>query len=318
MDLGAIMKFHRVWNAVLLAMLCATVAPTSAESLTYRMTVKSVPESGGKCVSAPNGPFVEGMRVFIWDCNADLAQTLVYDDQTQQLKFGANCVQVLGQGNAQDAIGVSPCSGGVNQHWSMVANKDVYQIVGTNSLCLDISNGVVANGTPLDLSKCAPNNVLQLWVLFQASDGSATQSPPAQTSSSVQNILARHGLIGTFAENCTKDPSDDNQYILHRVLDTEHVERNQMKNRTVRSYAASVESAEELTANDIGMKILITETLNAQMKDWRMHLVTRVDDNRIRLMESGPLSGPYAGQTNIFAGKATNGGGETHWLTKCQ
>ena len=28
-----------------------------------------------------------------------------------------------------------------------------------------------------------------------------------------------------------------------------------------------------------------------------MHLVTRIDGNRIRLMESGPLSGPYAGQT---------------------
>ncbi len=276
------MKFHRVWSVVLLAMLGAAAVPIGAAAAGYRMTVKSVPEAGGKCVSAPSGPFVEGMRVFIWDCNTGLAQTLDYDDQTQQLKLGANCIGVLGQGNAQDAIGVSTCNGGINQHWSMVANKDVYQIVGMNGLCLDISNGVMANGTPLDLAKCTANNAVQLWVLFQASDASAAQSPSTPASNSVQNILARHGLIGTFAEDCTKDPGDNNQYILHRVLNSQHVERDQMKGRTVRSYAAAVESAEELAANDIAMSILITETLIAQMKDWRMHLVTRVDGNRMR------------------------------------
>jgi hypothetical protein len=51
------------------------------------------------------------------------------------------------------------------------------------------------------------------------------------------------------------------------------------------------------------MNLLITESTNAQMKDWRIHLVTRIDGNRIRLMESGPLSGPYAGQKNIIAGR---------------
>jgi hypothetical protein len=78
-----------------------------------------------------------------------------------------------------------------------------------------------------------------------------------------------------------------------------------------------VDSAEELTSNDIGMNVSVTETTIAAIKDLRMHLVTRIDGNRIRLMESGALSGPNAGSTNIFAGKAANGGGETHWLTKC-
>jgi len=311
------MKFHHVWNVVLFAVLWAASAPTGAAAATYRMTVKSVPEAGGKCVSAPNGPFVEGMRVFIWDCNAGLAQTLDYDDQTQQLKFGANCVEVLGQGNVQDGIGVGTCNRSVNQRWSVIANKENYQIVGVNGLCLDISNGVTANGTPLDLVKCAPNNVVQLWTLFQASDASAAQATPAPSSHSVQGIFQSHGLIGTFAEDCKQDPGDSNQYIIHRALDADHVERDQMKNRTVRSYAAVVDSAEELTANDIAMNMTVTETAIAPLKDLRMHLVTRIDGNRIRLMESGALSGPNAGSTNIFAGKAANGGGETRWLTKC-
>jgi hypothetical protein len=311
------MKFHRLWNAVLFAMLCAVVAPTVVVAATYQMTLKSTPETGGKCVSASNGPFVEGMPVFIWDCNAALAQTLFYDDQTQELKFGANCVEVLGRGNVRDAIGVGKCNGGDNQHWNMIANNDYYQIVGASSLCLDISNGT-ANGKPLDLAECTPNSVVELWTRLQGSETSPAQSVPAQPSSAVQDILKRHGLMGTFAEDCTKDPSDNNQYIVHRVLDAERVERDQMKSRGARSYAALVDNAEELTPNDVAINILITETTITDMKDWRMRLVTRIDGNRIRLMESGALSGPYAGRTNIFAGRAANGGDETRWLTKCQ
>jgi hypothetical protein len=316
--LREIMKLHRLWIAILLCLLCAAVVTRDVEAASYQMNIKSVPEAGSKCVSTPDGQFVEGMRVFIWDCNAPLAQILSYDDQTQQLKFGVHCVAVLGQGNARDPVGVGTCSGSASQHWSMVPVRDNYQIVGAGNLCLNISNGVTANGTPLELSACVPNSALELWALYQTSNTSVSSSAAAQGSNSVQNIFERHGLIGTFAEDCTKEPGDSNQYIVHRAIDANRVERDQMKSRTVRSYAAFVDNANEVTTNDVGMDMLITESANAQMKDWRMHLVTRIDGNRIRLMESGPLSGPYAGQKNIIAGKTANGGTETHWLKKCQ
>ena len=251
-----------------------------------------------------------------------LRRILVYDDQTQQLKFGANCVEVLGRGNPQDAIVVGSCNGTVTQRWSMMATRDVYQIVGVNGLCLDISNGVIANGTPLDLVKCAASNAIQIWVLFQAADmtnvaAAPHSAAPALPAIALPAIFDRHGLIGTFAEDCAKDPSDTNQYILHRVLDAAHVERDQLKSRAVRVYAALVDSADEVAANDVGMNMVIMETTIPQLKDLRMRLVTRVDGNRIRLMQSGALSGPNAGQNNIVAGKTTGGGTETHWLTKC-
>jgi hypothetical protein len=312
------MNFRQLWTAMLFGALCATLATRDAEAANYQMNIKSVPEAGSKCVSTPDGQFVEGMRVFIWDCNAPLAQTLSYDDQTQQLKFGVHCVEALGQGNPGDAVGVGTCNGSASQRWSMVQAKDNYQIIGPGNLCLNISNGVTANGTPLELSTCAPNNAVQLWALYQAPNTPAASLNAVQGSSSVQNIFERHGLVGTFAEDCSKEPSDSNQYIVHRLIDANHVERDQMKSRSVRSYAAFVDNADEVTSNDIGMNLLITESTNAQMKDWRIHLVTRIDGNRIRLMESGPLSGPYAGQKNIIAGKTANGGTETHWLKKCQ
>jgi hypothetical protein len=312
------MNFRQLWIAMLFGALCATLATRDAEAATYQMNIKSVPEAGGKCASTPDGQFVEGMRVFLWDCNAPLAQTLSYDDQTQQLKFGLHCMEALGQGSTRDAVAVGTCNGSASQRWNMVPVTDNYQIVGAGNRCLNISNGTIANGTPLDLSPCVPNSAMELWTLYQASNSSAASSSTAATSNPVQNIFERHGLIGTFAEDCAKDPSDSNQYIVHRVIDANHIERDQMKSRSIRSYAAFVDDADETSSNEVGMNLLITESVNAQMKDWRMRLVTRIDGNRMRLMESGPLTGPYAGQKNIVAGKTTNGGVETHWLKKCQ
>jgi len=175
------MKVHYIWTVSLVAGLYAIAAPTAVSATTYNMTVQSVPEAGGKCVSLPNGPSAEGMRILIWDCNGFLGQTLAYNDQTQELKFGTNCIEVIGNGNAQDAVGVGTCNGVVAQRWSMVSIKDNYQIIGVNNLCLDITDAVIANGTPLDLLPCAPDKAPELWVLYQASDPS-TQTAANQTN----------------------------------------------------------------------------------------------------------------------------------------
>jgi uncharacterized membrane protein YgcG len=174
-------KVDFILKLALCAGLYAAAVPTSVSATTYDMTVQSVPEAGGKCVSLPNGPSVEGMRVLIWDCNSFLGQTLVYNDQTQELKFGTNCIEVIGNGDAQDAVGVGTCNGVVAQRWSMVSIKDNYQIIGVNNLCLDIADAVIANGTPLDLLPCAPDKAPELWVLYQATDPS-TQTAANQTN----------------------------------------------------------------------------------------------------------------------------------------
>jgi hypothetical protein len=106
-------------------------------------------------------------------------------------------VEVLGQGNAQDAIGVGSCNGSVIQRWSMLPNKDNYQILGVNSLCLNISNGVTADGTPLELAPCASNSVAELWVLLQASDAPATQA------AAVASIAGNYRVRGTNPDRST-------------------------------------------------------------------------------------------------------------------
>jgi hypothetical protein len=310
------------WVAIC-AISVAVAVPATARAAAYRMTIKSIPEAGEKCISTSGGPFVKGMRAFVWDCTPSLAQILDYDDQTQELKFGANCVEVVGRSGGQDIIAVAKCTGSPSQRWTITAIKDNYQIVNANGLCLEIANGVIANGTPLALAKCAPDHKAGTWSLFEASTGptgasQAESGGAVQASASVKPIFERRKLVGTFAEDCSKAPSDSNQYVVHRLTDAGVIERDQMKDRNTRTYAAFVEQAEELAENDVAMNIVIVESLNAQMKGWKMQLITRVDGNRLRLMQSAALTGPHAGRTNISAGKSTAGGGETRWLTRCK
>ena len=175
------MTIKHLWKVVLCVGLCAAVAPARVDAAFYTMSIQSIPAAGGKCVSAPNGQFAEGMHVLLWDCNAFLTQNLSYDDQTQELKFGSNCVEVLGQGVAGDPVGIGKCNGAVTQRWSMIANGDNYQVVGVNSLCLNITNGVIANATPLDLQPCVPNKAVELWALYQAGEASTAAQAGSPT-----------------------------------------------------------------------------------------------------------------------------------------
>src|SRR5690348_129081 len=133
------MTGRRSWCAVLSVVACAAIGATAAKAAAYRMTVKTLPEAGAKCISTGSGPLVQGMRVFIWDCSSSLSQILDYDDQKQDLKFGTNCVEVVGRGGAgPDIVAVGKCTGSASQRWTMTAMKDNYQVVSGNGLCLEI------------------------------------------------------------------------------------------------------------------------------------------------------------------------------------
>lgn len=192
------MKYQRALKLCLLAIGCLAFWPVSVEAAAYRMSVKSPAELGGKCVSTASGAFVPGMRVFIWDCSAAFVQTLDYDDQTQELKFGGNCVEIQGQ----DVVAVGKCNGSARQHWTMVPSKDNYQIVSASGLCINISNDVVANGTPLRASTCAPGGAGMVWELFQASAAAAVVPPASSASPSptaAQSAPQIPNLEGTYS-----------------------------------------------------------------------------------------------------------------------
>jgi hypothetical protein len=132
------------------------------------MVIQSHPQVGGKCLDVPYAQFLVGMRVQMWDYNNSNAQIFVYDEQSQQLRIGDKCVEVWGRGDPQDAIDISACNGGVNQHWRMVASKNYYQIIAINNRCIELRYGLNYDGAALDIQDCDAGRPWRLWALADA------------------------------------------------------------------------------------------------------------------------------------------------------
>jgi len=75
------------------------------------------------------------------------------------------------------------------------------------------------------------------WVTVRraAVAGIILASSSAQATT-IKDILEKQGLVGTFAWDCTKPASEDNTYIVTRILDADHVQRDYMTGRTARTW----------------------------------------------------------------------------------
>jgi len=183
---------------------CADFAPSPGQAATYRMVIQAHPESGGKCLDAPFGEFARGMRLQTWECNFTGSQIFTYDDQSQELKIGARCVESWGRGDPQDAVGLGACSGKASQHWRVSASGQYYQIIGVNNRCLDLRYGVNDNGVPLQIYACTEGNSAQLWVLIEA-------KPTFEKGDIPGNTFLEFDLPSADPALCQKRCLDDGQ-----------------------------------------------------------------------------------------------------------
>src|SRR5213594_348040 len=63
---------------------------------------------------------------------------------------------------------------------------------------------------------------------------------------SVKALFEKYNLIGTFAWDCSKPPSRDNQYFINRVVDADHVQRDLMSGPSTRHSIAMIDKAAAL------------------------------------------------------------------------
>src|ERR1700693_3232513 len=71
-------------------------------------------------------------------------------------------------------------------------------------------------------------------------------------AASIKEIFEKHNLFGTYAWDCTKPASaDDNWYFVNRVMDADHVQRDFMSGPTTRAWFTILDKATERSANEI-------------------------------------------------------------------
>jgi hypothetical protein len=128
----------------------------------------------------------------------------------------------------------------------------------------------------------------------------------AQTS--VQAVFEKHGLLGTFAMDCTKAASRANFYFVNRLMDADHVQRDQMSGPTTRDAVIIIDKISEVKSNEVAW----SGTRDGKPQDgvWR---IERKGDS----MRAQGIEATWDGKKQISGGKWANGGGEVPWLNKC-
>jgi hypothetical protein len=124
-------------------------------------------------------------------------------------------------------------------------------------------------------------------------------------AASIKDIFEKRGLIGTFAWDCSKPASPDNNwYFVNRVVDADHVQRDYMTASSIRAWYSILDKAEETSTGDIR----VSGTRDGRPTDG----LWRVEQNRMLQVEA-----TQDGKTIISGGKWVNSGKDMPWLNRC-
>ena len=118
------------------------------------------------------------------------------------------------------------------------------------------------------------------------------------------DLFEQRGLLGVWAADCTKPPSQQNQYIVHRALDAERVQRDTMVGPTERFAVVFLETAAVSAPNEL--------TMAASGHGARFSITYRFEGKGFRVMQYLREDG-----TKFIVDGRRVGAGEMPWLNKC-
>lgn len=118
-----------------------------------------------KCLDVRDDKRANGTKVQIYDCNGTGAQDWVLD-------FANTTINLANTGFCLDA-GDNLTNGGGLQIWSCIEERPAQQFYYTEDLriavtdqegqCIDLTDGILDNGSAMQTWKCTDNNTNQVW-----------------------------------------------------------------------------------------------------------------------------------------------------------
>jgi len=121
----------------------------------------------------------------------------------------------------------------------------------------------------------------------------------------VQEVMQKYGVIGTFASNCTSPISNQNPRAVYSVVDANRVQYELLTGAAERASVGVLDAAVEISPNVLGVSYL--------GQRGRINIVYRIEGNRLRLWTSSREDG----RRLVVDGRYWPEDVETPWLTRC-
>jgi len=141
-----------------------------------------------------------------------------------------------------------------------------------------------------------------VYLAFQLADGSAGIAH-AQ-GGSVKAVFEKHNLLGTFAWDCARPASKDNLYFVNRLMDADHIQRDQMSGPSTRDNVTIIDKAGSRAANEI----IVSGTRDGEPA----YAIWRLERDRQVAVEAN-----IGGKRLISDGRLLSTGREIPWVNKC-
>jgi Caspase domain len=135
----------------------------------------------------------------------------------------------------------------------------------------------------------------------------------ATPADSVRAVFEKHDLLGNLAWDCTKPASKSNLRYLHRALDDDRVQREQMSGATSRDWVAIIDKASEAGPNEIAASGTLTGRVGSRDYDSSpTNGIWLVEPNRLVQREV-----TLNGEKVIEGGRYVSNGVKVPWIYRC-
>jgi len=142
----------------------------------------------------------------------------------------------------------------------------------------------------------------------QSAPDLSSRQPAQGRAETLKEVFEKHNLLGTFAVDCTKFASKANPYFVNRLIDADHVRRDQMSGPTIPDVVIMVGKISEVRPNELEW----SGTRDGKPIDGVWRIERKGDSMRAQGIEAS-----WDGKKLISGGKWANGGGEVPWLVRC-
>jgi class 3 adenylate cyclase len=129
--------------------------------------------------------------------------------------------------------------------------------------------------------------------------------------------IEKYSLLGTFAWDCGKPPATSNRYFLHRMLEGDRLQREQMSGPATRDWVTIIDRIEQASSTELALRGMFTGHLRTrtgirEIENRPAFGTWRMESSRFKIWDS-----VVDNEKTVIDGHFTNGGAEVPWTNKC-